>query len=51
VLDEIGARPYIASEVFSTEIASLGPADAARRIHAACAALPAALATRTGEPR
>jgi sugar phosphate isomerase/epimerase len=38
-LEGIGARPYVASEVFSTELAALGPAEAARRAHDACAAL------------
>ena len=38
-LDEIGARPFVASEVFSAEVAALGPDAAARRIHDACAAL------------
>ncbi len=36
-LDQIGARPFVASEVFSAEIAALGPEGAARRIHDACA--------------
>jgi sugar phosphate isomerase/epimerase len=38
-LDAIGARPFVASEIFNTELVSLGPAGAARRMHAACATL------------
>ena len=49
-LDEIGARPFVASEVFSTELAALGPAEAARRVHDACAALRSLVPPGPGGP-
>jgi len=49
-LDEIGARPFVASEVFSAELVALGPDVAARRIHDACAALRDRLTSLPGTP-
>lgn len=37
VLDDIGADPIVAPEVFSTELAGLGPAEMARRVFSATA--------------
>ena len=39
ILDDIGADPIIAPEVFSSELAALGPAEMARRIAAATASV------------
>jgi sugar phosphate isomerase/epimerase len=39
VLDEIGATPVVVSEVFSTSLAALEPAENARRQHAAATSL------------
>ena len=49
-LDEIGARPFVASEVFSAELAALGPDEAARRVHDACAALRSLVPPGPGGP-
>jgi sugar phosphate isomerase/epimerase len=49
VLDEIGASPMIASEVQSASLASLGPAENARRQHAAVSGVLAQHRARKGE--
>lgn len=45
-IDEIGAKPVVVSEVFSAALASLEPAENARRQHAAASALLAGRADR-----
>jgi sugar phosphate isomerase/epimerase len=49
VLDEMGASPVIASEVQSAALGSLGPAENARRQHAAVSAVLAQHRARKGE--